>query len=123
MLLNGGKLDGTRVLKPETTAHLVRPQRVGMYDHTFRHVMDWGLGLIVNSNRYGADTVPYGYGRHASPSTFGHSGAQTSCGFADPEHDLVVAWVCNGAPGEPAHQARQRALNTAIYRDLGIRTP
>lgn len=91
-----------------------------MFDHTFKHVMDWGLGFILDSKQYGSDTVPYGYGDHASPRTFGHSGAQSACAFADPEHDLAVAWLCNGLPGEARHQLRQRAINNAIYEDLGL---
>ena len=67
-----------------------------------------------------ADLPPYGYGRHASRRTFGHSGFQSSTGFADPEHGLVVAAVVNGNPGEPAHTERFRDLTEAIYEDLGL---
>ena len=35
-----------------------------------KHI-DWGLGFIVNSNQYGPQTVPYSFGLHASPDTFG----------------------------------------------------
>lgn len=114
-------LDGGRgVIRPETVQEFTRRQREGRYDATFRHVVDFGLGFLVNSNRYGVDTVPYGYGRHASAETYGHSGAQSGCAFADPARGLVVAWVCNGLPGEVRHQRRQRATNTAIYEDLGL---
>jgi len=109
-----------RVLKNQTAEAMTARHRSGMYDHSFAHVIDWGLGFIINSNQYGAETVPYGYGSHASPRTFGHSGWQTSSAFCDPEHGLVVAWVCNGTPGEKQHQERQRAINTAIYEDLRI---
>jgi len=85
--------------KPETVRALTSRQRIGMYDQTFRHVIDWGLGFIINSNRYGADTVPYGFGVDAGESTFGHNGFQSSTACADPEHQLVVAVVCNGTPG------------------------
>lgn len=120
LLLAGGELDGRRLLRAETITALTRPQRAGLHDATFRHVVDFGLGFVLNSNRHGVDTLPYGYGPAAGRGTFGHSGSQSSCAFADPEHDLVVAWVCNGLPGEPRHQQRQRALNAAIYADLGI---
>ena len=110
----------TSILKPETAERWTSRQRVGMTDQTFRHQIDWGYGFIIDSNRYGKETVPYGYGRLCSESTFGHSGSQSSCAFADPEHDLVVAWVCNGMPGEAAHQRRARELNSAIYEDLGL---
>ncbi len=122
MLLQGGLAEnGNRLLAPETVRALTARRRVGMFDHTFRHTMDWGLGFLINSNRYGADTVPYGYGRFASENTFGHSGSQSSCAFADPEHELVVVWACNGMPGERRHQKRARQINEAIYSDLGLR--
>ena len=108
-----------QILKPETVAEMTRRQRVGKYDTTFQHTLDFGLGFILNSSRYGADTVPYGYGPYASPGTFGHGGAQSSIAFADPERQLVVAFVANGLPGEPKHQRRARAIAEAIYEDLG----
>ena len=120
MMLGKGERNGVRVVSPQTAEALVAGHRVGMYDQTFRHVMDWGLGLIRNSNRYGVDTVPYGFGPHASDRAFGHSGSQSSTGFADPEQGLVVAWVCNGTPGEPRHDRRVREIDGAIYEDLGI---
>ena len=120
MLLNGGIRTGVRVLSPDSVATLTAPHRVGMYDHTFRHVMDWGLGFILNSARYGEETVPYGYGPYASPRTFGHGGSQCCSAFADPEHGLVVAVICNGRPGEEAHHRRMRAVHAAIYQDLGL---
>jgi CubicO group peptidase (beta-lactamase class C family) len=116
MLLKGGE----HVIKPETVKHFTSRQREGLFDHTFQHDLDWGLGFMVDSNHYGPTTVPYGFGLHASPSTFGHGGSQSSAAFADPEHNLVVAIVCNGMPGEPRHQRRARNLHTAIYEDLGL---
>ncbi|HMO64561.1 MAG TPA: serine hydrolase, partial [Verrucomicrobiota bacterium] len=88
LLLAGGELDSRRLLRSDTVAALTRPQRTGLFDATFRHVVDFGLGFVLNSNAHGADTVPYGYGPSAGTGTFGHSGSQSSCAFADPEHDL-----------------------------------
>lgn len=119
-LLGGGARDGVRVLAPESVALFTSRQRVGMFDETFRHKMDWGLGFIVDSNRYGAQTVAYGYGLHCSEKTFGHSGFQSSTGYADPEHQLVVALVVNGTCGEARHNKRFRLLNSAIYEDLEL---
>jgi CubicO group peptidase (beta-lactamase class C family) len=120
MLLNGGELDARRFLESGTIELFRKRHRQGLYDQTFAHTLDYGLGFILNSNRYGAETVPYGYGRFASEETFGHSGAQSSCAFADPANDLVVAWVANGMPGERAHQRRQREVNSAIYEQVGL---
>ena len=114
-LLKGGE----NVLRPETVKVMTRRQRAGLFDETFQFQMDWGFGFMINSNRDGFQ-MPYGFGRYASRDTFGHSGNQASCGFADPKHQLAVAWACNGMPGERKHQARQRAINNAIYEDLGI---
>jgi len=108
------------LLQPETVRQFTARHRVGLYDQTFRHVLDFGLGFILHSNRYGAETVPYSYGPHATEAAFGHSGSQSSCAFADPEHQLVVAWLCNGLPGEAPHQRRANDINRAIYEDLGL---
>ena len=112
--------DPSPLLRRETIAHMTRRHREGLWDDTFKHKIDFGYGLILNSARYGVETVPYGFGRHASESAFGHGGVQTSCAFADPAHGLVVAWVCNGLPGIRLHHKRGRELNTLIYKDLGL---
>ncbi len=120
MLAAGGTWGGVRILSAESVRQMTARQREGMFDETFRHKMDWGLGLIIDSNRYGADTVPYGYGHHSSERAFGHGGAQSSVGFCDPAHELVAAIVFNGMPGEPKHNARMRKFLTAMYEDLGL---
>ena len=122
MLLRGGRNEsGVRILSQNLVELMTSRVRAGMYDETFQHQVDFGLGLIMNSNRYGAETVPYGFGRHASDESFGHGGAQSSIGFADPQHNLVVAAVANGCPGEDLHNARFRELNSAIYEDLNLK--
>lgn len=123
MLLAGGRRNGQQVLREETIRMFTQRHRTGLFDETFLHKLDFGFGFILNSNRYGAETVPYGYGRYASENTYGHSGAQSSCAFADPEHDLVVAWVTNGTPGERPHQKRHREINNAIYEYLQLALP
>ncbi len=120
MLLGGGSLDGRRIVSPQTVEALTARQRTGMLDHTFRKVMDWGLGMIPNPAIYGDPDVPYAYGRHASRRACGHSGYRSSTAFADPEHGLAVALVVNGTPGDDAHRRRFQDLTTAIYEDLGL---
>ncbi len=109
-------------LSPQTISAMTAIHRRGLFDETLQHKVDFGLGVIVDSNIYGASTVPYGYGEHCSPRAFGHGGSQSSIGFADPEFDLVVCVITNGRPGEPQHQRRNRAVNSAIYEDLGLAT-
>ena len=120
MLLDGGQVAGGRLLLPQTVEALVARHRTGLYDHTFGHLVDWGLGFIVNSGVYGLGTVPYGYGRHASARTFGHGGHQSSTAFADPEFALIVALAVNGMPGRAIHHRRFLDLLSVLYEDLGL---
>ncbi len=121
MLLCEGTWEGRTLLSAESVRQMTARQRVGKFDQTFQHTVDFGLGLIINSNQYGANTIPYGFGRRASPDSFGHGGSQSCIGFADPEHRLAVAAVANGYPGEVPHNRRFRELLTALYEDLGER--
>jgi len=127
MLLAGGELDAARILKPSTAALLTSRRRAGMFDQTFKATVDWSLGFVMNSAEHaprkddgGADlmAIPYGYGPHASRRTYGHSGAQSSVGFADPVNELAVGVVFNGMPGEGRHQTRITPMLEAIYRDI-----
>jgi CubicO group peptidase (beta-lactamase class C family) len=120
MLLAHGAGPAGRVLSPQAVEAMTARHRVGMFDHTFRHVMDWGLGFILDSKQYGVDTVPYGYGRLGSRRAFGHSGYRSTVAFGDPEHGLAVALAMNGTPAEAAHERRIRDVLDAIYLDLGL---
>ena len=120
MLRNEGTLDRVRILSPGSVQQMTDRQNAGRIDVTFRHTLDFGLGLILNSARYGPETVPYGYGPYASDSTFGHSGSQSSVAFCDPERRLVAAVVFTGMPGEAQHQRRVRAVLAGLYEDLGL---
>lgn len=120
MLLSEGQGPAGAVLRPQTVAAMTARHRVGEYDLTLGHVIDFGLGVIIDSNRYGAATVPYGYGQHCSPRAFGHGGAQCSQGWCDPETGLVVGYFFNGRAGEGQHNRRTRQFNDAIAEDVGI---
>ncbi|MBX7246704.1 MAG: beta-lactamase family protein [Candidatus Sumerlaeaceae bacterium] len=116
MLLAGGN----GILRPETIKMFSSRHRVGKRDITFQYVMDWGLGFMCNSQQNSPEPPPYGFGRHASPATFGHGGMQSSMAFCDPAYGLVVTWICNGTPGDTQHQKRNRAINEAVYEDLAL---
>jgi CubicO group peptidase (beta-lactamase class C family) len=114
MLLGEGARAGVRVLEPVTVAAISARHRTGMLDETYGVEIDWGLGLAVDW---------YATGRYSSRRAFGHGGHQSSLGFCDPEHDLVVAVVCNGMPGRERHQTRLDAISSAVYLDAGIASP
>jgi CubicO group peptidase (beta-lactamase class C family) len=102
------------IVSAETVRLMTSRQRVGMMDATFRQKIDWGLGFIVNSARYGPG-IPYQFGDEASEETFGHGGNQSSVGMCDPARQLVVVAVFNGWPGEAAHDRRLREFLRAVY--------
>ncbi len=120
MLLGGGQRDGVRILATPTVEAITARHRVGLFDHTFRCVMDWGLGVIPNSSYLDEPDLPYHYGRAASRRTFGHSGYRSTLACCDPEHQLVVSAGFNGTPSEANHRLRARELMAAIYEDLGL---
>src|SRR5258708_36284275 len=111
MVVGGGAGDGVRVLSPVTVAAISARHRTEMLDETYGVVMDWGLGLVVDW---------YATGRYSSRRAFGHGGHQSSVAFFDPEHDLVVAGVCNGMPRPERRSARLRPVSRAGYVDAGI---
>lgn len=94
------------------------PWRKNQRDLTFLHPIDFGFGIILDSNRYGAKTVPYGFGSASSDRTFGHGGSRSSIGFADPDADLVVALGLIGQVPEPRHQSRMRELLDSLRSEL-----
>lgn len=111
---------GMPLFDPQTVATMTSRHRIDQFDLTLQHIVDYGLGFIINSNHHGETTVPYGFGKYASENTFGHGGSQSSIAFADPEKELVVTVVANGRPGEPKHQRRAKEINEAIYEDLKL---
>jgi CubicO group peptidase (beta-lactamase class C family) len=120
LLLGHGERDGVRLLSAQTVEAMTARHRAGLRDETFGHVIDWGLGVMVNSRHYASGPYPYGYGPHASRRTFGHGGAESSLVFGDPEVGLAVAIFTNGMPGERANLARFDALAETLYRDLEL---
>lgn len=112
------KLAAGHLLKPATLEKMLRPAREGMVDATFGHIMDFGLGMILNSNRYGAATVPYGFGARAGGKSFGHGGARSSIAFADPEAGFTATVFLNGRVPETEHQPRMRTLLDLLRSEL-----
>ena len=120
MLMSGGVNPETRerVLLPSSMQKFLQRWRQGLKDLTFLHAIDFGLGVILDSNRYGASTVPYGFGSTSSERAFGHGGSRSSIGFADPEADLVVTLCLIGQVSEPRHQVRMRELLDLLRSEL-----
>lgn len=119
-LLGKGELDGVRVLSPQTVDAMCARHRAGLTDETFGAVIDWGLGVMVNSWQYARRPAPYGYGDNASLRAFGHGGSQSSVAFADPDAGVAAVVIFNGMAGEPGHQRRTQPVINGLYDDLGL---
>ncbi len=88
MLLNGGELDGARLLSPKTV-ELMTSNQVGMLYNA--NGMGFGLGFSV-VERLGADNTMMSVG------TFGWSGAYGTQYRVDPEERLVWVFMINQLP-------------------------
>ena len=99
MLLNGGEINGTKYLKPETiklftTYHNKNSRRGYGFDKPERPVrLPGGMANRVGGDNYSKkDLHP---SLLASPETFGHTGFTGTCVWVDPRHDLVFIFLSN----------------------------
>jgi CubicO group peptidase (beta-lactamase class C family) len=107
MLLDGGSLDGVRLLRPDTVARAHRPStREGELDRFLRLPIRWSEGFQLGGPAPGHRPRPMGH--HSSPQTFGHNGSNACLGWADPTRRLVMVYLTNrlqaGLEGSP-HQS------------------
>jgi CubicO group peptidase (beta-lactamase class C family) len=77
----------------------------GELDRTFRAPIRWSQGFQLAGASMGA---------HASAATFGHNGSNCCVAWADPDHDLVVAYLTDRLVPGPDHlQAVSDAVRAA----------
>ena len=108
MLGNGGELDGVRIMKPETVAEGTRLQSEAN-DFSLGLKMRRSLGLVLDDSRMGASVE-----RGVGAGTFGHGGAGTSVGWADPALGLAVAYITNGFRASATNNPRLAAVSRAV---------
>ena len=119
MWLNGGELDGVRLLSPAlvelaTTIHtgdmedrLIEPMRVAK-QWPFAPA-NRGLGYWVR----GSGLFPSYFGSLASPRAYGHAGASSIMAWADPVRALIFVGLTSGLIEEPRSIERW-----ALFSDL-----
>jgi CubicO group peptidase (beta-lactamase class C family) len=91
MLLNGGELNGTRVLQNRTIQRAIGDTTPTRLDGTFGFPMRYGLGLM----RGGTAFSLFGFD---TPHAFGHLGFTNVVVYADPSRDLAVSFLNTGKP-------------------------
>jgi CubicO group peptidase (beta-lactamase class C family) len=106
MMLNGGELDGVRILTPKTVELMTTDH---LRDIPFRAGQGFGLGFSVVTD-LGARGIP------GSVGEYGWGGAYHSTYWVDPVEDLVVVYLTNLIPaGRIDDHGKLRAL---IYQSI-----
>ncbi|HUP20726.1 MAG TPA: serine hydrolase domain-containing protein [Gemmatimonadota bacterium] len=109
MLLNGGALDGVRILSPKTVELMTVNHVGGLFAAAGSPGTGFGLGFSVVED-LGARGVP------GSVGEFGWGGAYHSVYWVDPAEELVVVYLTQVIPaGRLDDHARVRAL---VYQAL-----
>ena len=106
MLERGGALDGVRILKPETVAEVTKLQVEGI-DHSLGNYVRRSLGMALGEERMGLSAT-------VDIHSFGHGGAGTSVGWADPDAGLAVAYITNGFRANQSNNPRLAAISQAV---------
>jgi CubicO group peptidase (beta-lactamase class C family) len=109
MLLNGGELDGVRVLGETTVADAVRPLGPIQYDRTLLLPLRFSAGFMLGENPFGL------YGPKCG-SAFGHLGFVSVLCWADPARDISVALLNTGKSMAPSGVIRLGRVLGAIAK-------
>jgi CubicO group peptidase (beta-lactamase class C family) len=110
-LLNGGALNGRRVLSPRTIAYALRNYTGDRVDGYMGMPMHRGLGPHLRGT---TDTIR-GLGSLASPRTFGHGGVGSSYCWADPDSGVSFAYLTNNRVPDPWHSERMDRVSNAMH--------
>jgi len=104
MLAGGGQLGGVRILTEKTVRKVSQIQN-SQRDRVLVMTMQWRLGYhkLLMAHKM-------------LPRAYGHFGFGGSGGWADPEHDLALAMVCNRGSGTPIGDVRIVRLTQAAAR-------
>ncbi len=109
MLLNGGELDGVRVLGEETVADAVCPLGPIQYDRTLLLPLRFSAGFMLGENPFGL------YGPKCAQA-FGHLGFVSVLCWADPQRDISVALLNTGKSMAPSGVLRMAQVLGAIAK-------
>ncbi len=112
MILNGGQLDGKRIVSERAVGEMTRLQ-TGELATGFTPGNGWGLGWCVVRQPQGTTAM-------LSPGTFGHGGAFGTQGWVDPQRKLVFVLMLqrtefgNGDDSDIRRSFQQLAVD-ALY--------
>lgn len=108
MVLNGGELDGQRIVSQESVKEMTSVQTPDLKTG-FTDGNGWGLGWCVVRE-------PQGVTEMLSPGTFGHGGAFGTQGWVDPERKMIFVLMIQrqGLPNSDASDMRKEFQRLAV---------
>jgi len=96
-------------LSEDTFQRAARPSNEpGVVDRRILWPVRWGLGFILGH-------TPHIYGRPVHLRSIGHAGGGANVAWADPEHRLAVAFLCNGMLGGFKDWDRYLRVGEQVY--------
>ena len=111
MMVQGGTLNGVRLLSPRMVAYVTRNFTGDRVDGYMGMPMHRGLG----PHSRGTTETIRGLGAIASPRTFGHGGVGSSYCWADPDSGVSFAYLTNGRLPDPWHSARLDVISNCVH--------
>lgn len=114
MLLNGGTLDGSRVLSRASIAEMTRDHmHPGIQNNltgTEGNMVNWGFGLTVAVRREAGSALL------GNPGMFSWNGAYGTAMWVDPREELAVVFMA-ATPGL-LRQYYRRVINALVYQAI-----
>jgi CubicO group peptidase (beta-lactamase class C family) len=101
------------VLGAAAMARALEPATTGETDRTSGIPIRWGLGFQLGGPRPGSSWVSP-MGALSGPRTFGHNGSNCCIAWADPDRDLVYAYLTNRLTDRATDKAHHVAVADAI---------
>src|SRR4051812_9135173 len=111
MMVNGGRLNGTRLFSPRLIEFVTRNHTADMVDGGMDMPMHRGLGVHVR----GTTETIRGLGSIASPRTFGHGGVGSSYCWGDPDSGVSFAYLTNSRVPDPWHSNRLDLVSNLVH--------
>ncbi|GAA1029449.1 hypothetical protein GCM10009557_17980 [Virgisporangium ochraceum] len=118
-LLNGGTLDGVRLIGEPTATALTSRVRVG-YPECHGGIVDYGIGFEIESNWHPVNTS-ISFSPDCGRRVFGHKGYSSVVVLADPEKEMSMSMFANADRKDVdgrAVGAVYRTVVSAVLSDL-----
>lgn len=121
-LLNGGEMDGVRVVSAETIQGATTPSSDGEVDRYLKLPVRWSEAFQLGGERRAPGRIgggPGPMGALACRNTFGHNGSYVCLGWADPERQIAFGYVTARLVNRRLGAAHMAAVSDAVLAACG----